>query len=232
MTLASYRIASITALHARWSQTDDEWLSASEREQLDRHRHLGRRRAWLAGRWLCKQLIQQEITSAQAPAMLFSAIEIQSLDVLQRSARPRVFIEGRMQPMDISISHSHDWIGVAISTSPGYLVGIDLVPQTLKAVRNLDIWLTEPERQWLDESPDRCELPVIWSIKESVYKATNRGEPFQPQQMEVCRTASGQYECCCKSLVAETVDSITVATHVDHIVTITTHPGHSLTRAS
>ena len=222
-----HRIASITDLEVNWPREQTAWLSTFEQEQLQWCRHLQRQREWLAGRWLCKQLIHDETT-----IQTLTEIDIQSRDVRSRAARPRVLIAGRMQAMDVSITHSQDWIAVAISTSPRCRVGIDLVPRTAAAPRTLAFWLTEQEQQWLHDSRDDTLLPIIWSIKESVYKATNRGETFRPQQLEVRRSETGDYECHGAGLSILTDCKIVVDTHQDHILTVTTHQTPSLAEAS
>lgn len=240
MSLVTHKITSITECESQWPQEYAVWLSSSERELLAGLRHGQRRREWLAGRWLCKQMIQTETryghcTSDSLSRQTLSAIEIQSHDGQRRAAKPRVFVEGRMLPMELSITHSHDWIGVAVSTTPNCRVGMDLVPRTTETNSRLAFWLTEDEQRWLHKNPNDAVLPVIWSIKESVYKASNRGAPFKPLQLNVCRSASGQYECDGRALTAGTKCSITVDTWNDHILTVATvltHQNRILANAS
>ncbi len=226
MNQVYYQISSITDLESEWSRPHAPWLSLSEQEQLDRLRNEHRRREWLAGRWLSKQMIQEELSRKCQHLMPLSVIEIESLYGRRRTTKPRILIEGQMQPIEISITHSNDWIGVAISTVPGCCIGADLAPQTITNKHSLDVWLTKNERQWTGESPD--QLPIIWSIKESVYKATNRGELFRPQEIEVYRALTGGYACHCKALTEEIDYSIMVETYADHIFSITTINNYSL----
>jgi phosphopantetheinyl transferase len=36
---------------------------------------------------------------------------------------------------------------------------------------------------------------MLWAVKEAVYKAANRGEPFRPRRVEVLPLAPGGYAC-------------------------------------
>ncbi|WP_298859932.1 4'-phosphopantetheinyl transferase superfamily protein [uncultured Gimesia sp.] len=226
MSQVNYHISSIAGLESEWLDHDASWISLSEQEQLDRLRHQDRRREWLAGRWLCKHMIQEELSLTCQHTMPLSVIEIESLYGGRRTSRPRVIIDGQMQSMEISITHSNDWIGVALATKSGCSIGIDLVSQTLTNKHSLDVWLTENEKQGVAENSD--ELPIIWSIKESVYKASNRGELFRPLEMEVYRTLTGEYACHYKALTEGIDYSIMVDRHADHIFSITTIKNDSL----
>ena len=226
MNQVYYQISSITDLESEWTRQHASWLSLSEQEQLDRFGNQHRRREWLAGRWLCKNMIQEELARTCQHVMHLSVIEIESLYGRQRTTKPRVLIEGQMQAIEISITHSHDWVGVVMSTESGCCIGIDLVPKTIINKHSLDVWLTKKEKQWVGGNPD--QLPIIWSIKESVFKATNRGELFRPQEMEVSRDLTGGYACHCKALTESMDYAIMVDTHADHIISITTIKNHSL----
>ncbi len=226
MRLTQHQISSITSLESEWSVESTDWLSQSEQENFDSLRHQRRRREWLAGRWLCKQMIQEERALTSGPTIPLSVIEIESRFGQRRTTKPRVVIEGQMQAMEVSMTHSHDWVCVAMSGTPGCSVGVDLVPQTVTNKHSLDFWLTENERSWVKENSE--QLPIIWSIKESVYKATNRGEHFRPQEMDVSRNSNGRYTCHCKALTSCIDYSIIVDKHFDHIISMTTIQNHSL----
>lgn len=226
MNLTKHQISSIKRLESEWSSESADWLSHSEQENADSLRHQRRRKEWLAGRWLCKKMIQENPALTSGLAIRLSVIEIESNYGQRKTTKPRVVIEGRMQALEVSMTHSHDWICVAMTWSPGCSIGVDLVPQRIGNKRSLDVWLTENERAWVKDNPQ--QLPTIWSIKESVYKATNRGEPFRPLEMNVSMNSNGVYACDCKVLTSCVAYSITVDTHFDHIISMTTIQNHSL----
>jgi len=210
-----YQIASIREVEQQWPRQPDAWLSESEQQRLDQLTHPQRRTEWLAARWLGKQLVQGRLELA------LSSIEIRSTDFQQRPCRPQAFVDSVLRPGNMSISHSADWVAVAISTAPAKRIGIDLVPQTLPSERSLNVWLTENERQLLADPDNGVSLSILWSVKEAVYKAVNQGEPFRPALWDVGLFNGGRYRCAAPS--GNVVDcAIQVTTHADHTVALVT----------
>ena len=62
----------------------------------------------MCGRLLGKQLLVNEVLGAQQrdDGVGPEQIEIHSLDVLGRPTRPRVIVQGRLQPWHLSIAHT------------------------------------------------------------------------------------------------------------------------------
>lgn len=108
---------------------------------------------------------------------------------LGRGIRPVVLRSGKALPIHLSLSHSDELFGLAISTDTSTYVGVDVV--NLHDIRNapLDFWFTKREMDSLHShgsvSQRNEQLSLIWSLKEALYKASNFGEPFRPHRWEV-----------------------------------------------
>jgi phosphopantetheinyl transferase len=165
-------------------------LSDRERAELAAWHDPERRRSWLAGRLLAKQVVRE--TWSDAP--VDSAIEILSLNDRNRGSRPRVVCDGQQMPWSLSISHTQRGVLVALSTAPNVSVGVDLAaPQKLSAgfVR---LWFTPAEQQWLAKSTAAHAAATIWAAKEALFKACNRGEGFTPRMIEVLPDGNCSYQ--------------------------------------
>ena len=159
-----------------------DWLSPEETVEMKRWRNARRRHAWLAGRWLTKQIICENQPKLKNK---FSDLCILSTDEQGRSVRPSIRVRGRTQTWAISISHSDTHVLVAMATRPGIGVGVDLCSHHAFSSRNfLEMWFTKRERVMMDVRHTE-KICRIWAAKESVYKAYNRGEPFAPRRIEV-----------------------------------------------
>jgi hypothetical protein len=55
-------------------------------------------------------------------------VEILSCDGLGRPTRPRVLLQGRLQPWSLSLAHSDRFVLVAFSEDPDLAVGVDVTP--------------------------------------------------------------------------------------------------------
>src|SRR5262249_1212930 len=118
---------------------------------------------------------------------------ILSRDGQGRAMRPRVVLNGRFFAGSLSIAHTAHIAAAAWTTRPDLRLGIDAPPAELPRRLTSNLWLTTNELQWLrdDDSPS---LPgILWSIKEAVYKAANRGEPFVPAAIRV-ECSAGHYK--------------------------------------
>ncbi len=146
------------------------WLSAGERE-ADR---LGRNhRSWFAARLLAKQLLAEHC----GPIDSYNRIHIESRDGRDQSTRPQVYINGKLIPWEISLSHSDRVVSAAILATGNGRLGLDLVDLPAVSLRPLKYWLTSAEAE---RAVDQQTLGIIWSLKESIYKATNEGTRFFP----------------------------------------------------
>ena len=200
------------------AQPLSRWLSDAECELAERFRDQGRRLQWLAGRWVAKALIaehlagQSDVRSSRdqlnaGRSVDLRAVFIQSSDAVGRSARPRVYVRGRLQDWSLSISHSDSVVYVALATRAGLSIGVDVVELSRPDRRLLDRWMTAAERRSCEPSassvrrtetmstPHPWCAARVWSVKEAAYKAVNRGESFVPGQLEVARDTSQRVTC-------------------------------------
>jgi len=196
--LASFHLAYRSSQALLGSRSDaewTEWLSPAEREVWDRLTDPRRRRAWMCGRLLGKQLLLNAVVGAPewddrvGPAH----IEIHSLDVLGRPTRPRVTVGGRLQPWHLSIAHTVRSVLVAVAPSASMAIGVDLTPVDPSTRGFRELWLTPAERRWFESTRDPRLVATLWAIKEAVYKAANRGERFAPASIEVGPDLDGAY---------------------------------------
>jgi len=91
----------------------------------------------------------------------------------------------------ISISHSHDWVGLALSSK--YPIGFDLELIQEKIARVYDKFTHQDERKFF--TPESIEkLTVLWSIKESVYKLFRQKGLSFSEDICVYQEPSGQFK--------------------------------------
>lgn len=162
------------------------WLSAAERDRLARIRSPQRRTGWLAGRRLAKELLcSVDGRTSPGPA----GWHIESRDGRGRPAPPRAFRCGRLVPWVVSISHSDRSVYVAVSTARGVRLGVDVTPVRPLSDSFARLWLTDNERRWCARDATGLLRCLVWSVKESCYKAAGNGSPFRPRQID-CMTAT------------------------------------------
>ncbi len=207
-----------------WSAAPETWLSTAEREEYARWRDAGRRREWLGGRWLVKGMIQSALAESspeRAPAGC-DEIEVLSRDAAGRGRPPRALVAGRLLPWHVSLAHHGGVVCAVVSTAPGLRVGIDVV-STEALNRRACVcgpWFTVRERRWLQHSPDRQLAGTLWAVKEAVFKATNRGDPFLPERIEVGRRAVDRYTWTRDDLPQGADDSLIVSRRAGFIVAV------------
>jgi 4'-phosphopantetheinyl transferase EntD len=175
----------------------EQRLSPAEREVLKRLKDPRRRRTWLWGRLCLKELILSGIRESRwgGPSPRADRIEIHSLDILDRPTRPRVIIDGRLQPWNVSIAHTERSVLAALSFAVEMSVGVDLTTVSGLSGGFRELWLTAAERRWCDAGSDPFLASTLWAVKEAMYKAVNRGESFVPAAIEVARDFAGGYSC-------------------------------------
>jgi len=211
-----YSYAEIGRLRTLFGAGGVDWLSANERRALERLREPSRRDAWLAGRLLAKQLLATALSLDNSswaasnharygqgnsagvfpaqPLLDVPAGKYRNMEIVSAGARPRVSIGNRRLDRSLSIAHTGRGVLVALSRKPGISLGIDLVEPGLCGPGFADAWFTPSERHWLS-SGKSCGSATIWAIKEAVYKAVNRGEPFYPRSFETLAGRRGVYGC-------------------------------------
>ena len=163
------------------AEANADWLSAGEQAELAAWREPGRRRAWLAGRRLAKQLVASHLCIDDPLA----SIEVLSRDSQGRVNRPRVWRGGVEQSCSLSISHSARGVLVALVAGNEATLGVDLSDAAELSPGLVNLWFTANERAWLDDSGNSDLARYIWCAKEALYKALSQGESFDPRRVEV-----------------------------------------------
>ena len=175
----------------REAQPVEAWLAPRERQVYAGLRDHRRRAEWLAGRIVAKRLVSERLRFA-CGTLSAPRIEIDSGDGRRQRVRPRVLVDGRPLPGQLSIAHSGHALLVALAGDDQVSVGVDLLAPVNCGRGFTELWFTPRERRWL---ADGQLWPVAWAIKEAAYKATNRGEPFRPRAFEVLPHAGGGFTC-------------------------------------
>ena len=150
---ARIQVARVEHMMRDAPSASDSWLSESEQLRLQRLKIANRRAQFLSGHWLVRCLLQQHFGK---PASAWQLIERTNLP-------PAVLGFAAIQ---ISISHSGDWIAAAISNSA---IGIDLEQRRARdgLLRFQHLLLAQ------DEAPDSLDLDQLlqrWVVKEAWVK--------------------------------------------------------------
>ena len=150
---ARIQVARVEDMLRHAPSASDSWLSESEQLRLKRLKIANRRAQFLSGHWLVRYLLQQHFDK---PASAWQLIERTNLP-------PAVL---GLAAIQISISHSGDWIAAAISNSA---IGIDLEQRRARdgLLRFQHLLLAQ------DEAPDSLDLDQLlqrWVAKEAWVK--------------------------------------------------------------
>ena len=164
-----------------------ELLSQNEWKEYHHWKAENRKKQWLAGRHLCKLLIQEKAADHPLP---LNQIEILSRNDAGQSVRPEVTINGIKKPWSLSISHTHKDVWAVLSLKMGTRIGIDLVPTVLSECQYLLQWFSKRGKERLQFQADE-EIVLHWAHKEAIYKAVNNGESFSPLKIEIIKSSTG-----------------------------------------
>lgn len=166
------------------------FLGEAEREEFLHWKDESRKRQWMAGRFLARQLIRE---MEQHQNLSLNEIEILSRNEKGQSVEPKVFINGEKFQGSLSISHSDEIAWAVLSFKEKTRIGIDLVKEDQSDASHLLNWFSDREKTVTDFSnPESIRLH--WGIKEAVYKAINQGESFSPLKIEIINSPDGTYE--------------------------------------
>jgi len=185
----TYRYATFRELEVENSATAQSWLAEDELALWEGFRSDVRKHSFLAGRVLAKQLLQDQ--HGKASQCHPRQISIRSKTVGNMGQRPGVWVGGSRLDYEFSISHTHQSVVVTGTNRCGFSVGVDLVNRRSLGPAFERSWLTEAEST--ARETEQCNLTVadVWAMKEAVYKACNRGEPFAPRRVEIVCRAEG-----------------------------------------
>lgn len=138
-------------------ETTADWLSASEKKQLLECNNPHRRREFITGRKLARELAEQ----LGMPAQIFS---------LQKDELGKPF--GQCGETEVHVSLAHSVRKVMCALSKNRRLGVDLEPLSREVHERLGARIYHPE-----ESPEIRALPLIqlWTIKEALVKLKGDG---------------------------------------------------------
>ncbi len=168
---------------------DDSWLSADEHAHLSRFRIAKRRREWELGRWTAKQA-----------ASLYLGGDSSSLSRLEIRAAldgaPEAFIEGRLAPISLSISHS---AGVSLCAvgDVSDSVGCDLEEIAPRDESLVEDYFTSEEGQLVSRTSlaeRHLYITLIWCAKESALKSLRQGLRRDTRSVVVSFSEAGREE--------------------------------------
>ena len=178
------RFGSLSKLTCEGHSSPAKWLSTCELEAWNTFRSSERKRTFLGGRVLAKQLLLDCCPDVQRTDP--QEITISCKSRVSDRDRPVVYLNDRPISYSISISHSGASVLVAGTATRNCSIGVDLVcdrPLTSSFVRS---WLTPAEQNLLQEN-SRLGALELWALKESIYKACHAGEGFSPRRIELSR---------------------------------------------
>jgi 4'-phosphopantetheinyl transferase EntD len=91
----------------------------------------------------------------------------------------------------ISVSHSHDWVGLGFCAS--HRIGMDLELVQEKVARVYEKFIHEDERITFPKS-DLCLITLLWSFKETIFKLMRHPGLLFSQDICVFRLENGIYK--------------------------------------
>lgn len=155
--ITQVRVAQIAEIYAQVPSDQTSWLSASEQARFSRLKVPSRMQAYVSGHWLTRQILSAQFGGAP-----------QHWRLEERMNLPPAVIAApvEMVPIELSISHSGDWIACAISDAA---IGIDIEQRQDRAglLRFQELLLA------VGEAPDTVnldELLLRWVAKEAWIK--------------------------------------------------------------
>ncbi len=171
--VAIFEIARHHEVLARWPGPAADWLSATEQRRLDTLRIEARRRHYLAGHALVRELLGHAF--GKTPAY-WSLQE-------RKSQAPRVAdSDDRLR---VAISHSGDWVAAAIAMEA---IGIDIEQRPRPLDVGVQSLLLTP-----DEAPGSVPDDVLlqrWVVKEAWIKRNGESAlPARLRQLQVVTVA-------------------------------------------
>ncbi|MFT4179025.1 MAG: 4'-phosphopantetheinyl transferase superfamily protein [Thermomonas sp.] len=147
--------------------TGHDWLGDDEATRLAAMTSPDRRRSFLAGHWLAREL------AADWLQVESRRITLQRHD----DGRPLLLLDGRACALSLSISHSGDWLAVALANVP---VGVDVeLPRRQRDLDALARFAFSPEEaQRLQDLPEverSTAFHLLWALKEARGKRSGEG---------------------------------------------------------
>jgi 4'-phosphopantetheinyl transferase EntD len=89
-----------------------------------------------------------------------------------------------LQSWQLSISHSSKFVYAAASTDGDQRVGVDVTARQTLSPAFQRFWLAREEQAWCRRRGDQ-QACILWSLKESWFKAVGGEHAFAPRQLDV-----------------------------------------------
>jgi phosphopantetheinyl transferase len=89
----------------------------------------------------------------------------------------------------MSISHSSRSVYAAVAVAPETSIGVDVTVKQLMPPGFSRFWLAPAEREWSHREGSQA-VSLLWSLKESWYKAGGGEHPFTPKRLDVVTALS------------------------------------------
>ena len=186
------RYATFEELGITTSFPANEWLSESELAVCRQFGSSERRRSFLAGRMLAKQLLCEHANAALGVPPQQITLSCQSK--VCKSDRPVAHLKGQRLDYLLSISHTNASTLVAGTAHIDRRVGVDLVQSRELGSAFEQSWFTSGERSLLEQHKE-LTAAELWALKEATYKACQQGESFSPRRIELSFVA-GSWRVC------------------------------------
>ena len=148
-----------------------DWLTEAERQRLQAITSATRRDSFLAGHW-----------QARAQAAQWLQLDVRRIALeTDADGRPILCVDGDAMPLHVSLSHSGDWLALALADAP---VGVDVeLPQRARDWNALARFVLSPEeRRRVHDADDAARAEVfhaLWTLKEAHGKRSGAG--LQPR---------------------------------------------------
>lgn len=171
MAVARLQVLPVAAAAAEAVAQGTDWLTATEQRRLQAITLDARREAFLAGHWQARR--------AAAAWLQLEAGRI----ALERhpDGRPRLCVDGADVALQVSLSHSGEWLAVVLADAP---VGVDIeLPRRDRDWEALARFVFSPEelRRLRDgDAAARARLfHAFWTLKEA--RGKRSGEGLRPK---------------------------------------------------
>ncbi len=179
MAAARLHLLPVAAAVAEVGARGLDWLTDAERRRLQAITSASRRDTFLAGHWQARALAAQWLQLDVGRVALDAHAD----------GRPLLRVDGDAAPLHVSLSHSGDWLALALADAP---VGVDIeLPRRVRDWHALARFVFSPEEcRRVDAADDALRGDVfhaLWTLKEAHGKRS--GEGLQPR---AARTVTAQ----------------------------------------
>ena len=188
-TLVRLQLLRIADVVAQAGAHTDHWLTEAERQRLAALRAPARPASIITGHWQARQLAAQQLGIAWQRITLHAHVD----------GRPQLCVDGNDAPLQLSISHSGDWLALAVAEAA---VGVDIeLPRRSRDWDALAGFVCSPdELAYLQQQPAELKQAAfhqLWTLKEAHGKWSGEGlQPKQAQLLTAQPTGSAQADAC------------------------------------